>query len=74
MVRRAYNGVMVINRRKIMSLLAATGVGSRIAIAQAPANPDAELQAARQNRLRDAQRVAMVKLPLTTEPAFRFRA
>ncbi len=74
---------MGINRRKALGLVAAGGIGSRIAIAQAPSRPaapvtkvdaDAELQAARDGRLRDAQRVAMVKLPPTTEPAFHFRA
>jgi hypothetical protein len=35
--------------------------------------PDDELQIARAQRLRDAQRIAMVKLPPFTEPAFRFR-
>lgn len=35
--------------------------------------PDDELQLARAMRLRDAQRIAMVKLPPFTEPAFRFQ-
>ena len=52
-------------------------------IAQTPTNsppapgagrsPDDELQLARAGRLRDAQRIASVKLPPFTEPAFLFR-
>jgi hypothetical protein len=78
---------MRINRRKVIGLVAAAGVGARAVVAQAPTppastprtpssprSPDDELQIARRQRLSDAQRVAAVKLPLTTEPAFRFRA
>lgn len=78
---------MRINRRKMIGLAAAVGAGSRVIVAQVAApgaapvgitpgarTADEELQIARQGRLRDAQRVAMVKLPPDTEPAFRFRA
>ncbi len=58
-----------------MGLLAATAAGTGGASGQAqPQNPDAALQAARQERQIDAQRIATVKLPQTVEPAFRFRA
>ncbi len=74
----AYNGLMSINRRKAMGLLAVAGAGVGAVTAQvsatSPRTADQELQIARQGRLRDAQRVAMVKLPQNVEPAFRFRA
>jgi hypothetical protein len=66
---------MGINRRTIMGLLAATAASFRVTFAQAPAasaSPDQDLQAARAERQRDAQRIAAVKLPQTTEPAFQF--
>ena len=69
---------MAIKRREVIGLLVATAAGSRLANAQAPAaapqNAEEELQAARLRRQADAQRIAMVMLPQTTEPAFRFRA
>jgi hypothetical protein len=40
----------------------------------APGSADAEVQAAPQELQLDAQRIAMVKLPQATEPAFVFRA
>lgn len=68
---------MEINRRKAMGLLAAAGAGVGAVTAQvstdSPRTPDQELQIARADRLNDAQRVAMVKLAQTVEPAFRFR-
>jgi hypothetical protein len=69
---------MRLDRRKIIELLAGGGVGARIAEGQAaqpvPPSADAELQAARQRLQSDTQRIAMVKLPQATEPAFHFRA
>ena len=80
---------MNLNRRKAIGLLAVAGAGATAVAAQPPTNspeapaqgrnpaqernPDDELQLARAMRLRDAQRIAMVKLPPFTEPAFRFR-
>lgn len=75
---------MGVNRRNILGLVAVTGAGYRAVIAQVPPaaargaapvrSPDDELQIARAQRLRDAQRIAMVNLPQTVEPAFQFRA
>ena len=69
---------MRINRRRALGVLTAAGAGSRMILAQAPATssrtPDQELEIARSERLRDAQRIATVKLPQNVEPAFRFRA
>jgi hypothetical protein len=69
---------MKVNRRKTLGILAAAAViGPHAAIAQAPpaqpASADALLQSARAGYQGDAQRIAMVKLPQSTEPAFQFR-
>ena len=73
-------GHVKISRRKAAGLAAALGAGSSALLKQAAsAQTDAsrtstpELEIARQQRLRDAQRVAAVKLAQTVEPAFRFR-
>lgn len=75
-----------LNRRRVMGLIAVAGAAAAQvpALAQVPnaarvpnaasRSADDELQLARQGRLRDAQRVAMVKLPQNVEPAFRFQA
>jgi hypothetical protein len=69
---------MDVNRRNIIGLLVACPVITRVVEAQAPpatsGATDADLQAARQRMQRYAQRIAMVKLPPTTEPAVQFRA
>jgi hypothetical protein len=67
---------MDLNRRNIIGILAAGAVSVSVAESQAPPPPAAgdQVQAARQSLQRDAQQIAMVKLPQTTEPAFRFRA
>jgi hypothetical protein len=66
------------NRRSIVGLLGAGVAGAalvRMAEGQAPLpNADAGVQAARQSLQRDAQRIAMVSLPPSTEPAAHFRA
>ena len=81
--RRAYNGLMSPNRRNIIGLLGAgTAVVTMLRVAegqaqpQSPsaASPDSDVQAAKQSLQRDAQRIAMVNLPPTTEPAVHFRA
>jgi len=71
-----YNGLMDVNRREVIGILTAGAAGVTVAEGQQAPSPPAgdELQAARQRLQFDAQRVAMVKLPQTTEPAFRFRA
>jgi hypothetical protein len=66
-----------LKRREVIGILTAGAAGARLAEGQAPAaaapNSDAGVQAARLSLQRDAQRIAMVKLPSTSEPAFRFR-
>jgi hypothetical protein len=70
---------MKVNRRKTLGILAAAVTGAHTTVAQAPppraaAEPDAALQSAREGYRSDAQRIAALKLPQTTEPAFRFQA
>jgi hypothetical protein len=66
---------MDVNRREVIGILAAGATSARVAESQAPPrSPDADTQAARLGYQRDAQRIAMVNLPQTTEPAFHFRA
>jgi hypothetical protein len=68
---------MKVNRRTTLGILAAAAAGARSTIAQAPpsppTSPDAQLQSARASYQGDAQRIAAVKLPQATEPAFQFR-
>jgi hypothetical protein len=77
-------GVVRINRRRLVGLLAGAAAGPG-ALAQAPtaparlpraqgATPDAALQSAREDLKSDIERIAQVKLPQPVEPAFRFRA
>lgn len=64
------------NRRDLIGLLTVGAVVAHVAEGQtppAPLNADGDLQAARLGLQRDAQLIAMVKLPHATEPAFRFR-
>ena len=69
---------MKVNRRTTLRILAAAAGGSRVAAAQAragaPATADQLLQSARGELRDNAKRIAAVKLPRTTEPAFLFRA
>ena len=69
---------MKLNRRASVRILAAVAA-SPVGLAQAPApstrtSADAELQSARNELQDNAQRIAGVKLPRSTEPAFHFRA
>ena len=60
------------------ALLATAGVATQITTAQAPAparvEGDADLETARQQARNNAQLIGRVKLPMTTEPAFKFKA
>jgi hypothetical protein len=61
-------------RRALAQLAAgATALGGQ-APAQTPATPEQELAAAREQARANAQRIASVKLPMSTEPATRFKA
>ena len=63
---------MKLTRRQIASALTAGA-----ALAQTPpqpaANPDAELQAARDRVKANATRLSTVTVPMTVEPAFQFK-
>ena len=69
-----------LTRRRLGALLATSGVAAQVTTAQAPAvqparaEGDADLEAARQQARNTAQAIGRVKLPMTTEPAFRFKA
>jgi hypothetical protein len=64
---------MKVSRRKLLQVLPAAAVPlASEAVAQTPAPPDAELEAARQYLRTGAQVVRQVQLPMTTEPATRF--
>jgi len=69
-----------LTRRRLGALLASSSVAVQIAQAQAPAaqparaEGDADLETARQQARNNAQAIGRVKLPMTTEPAFRFKA
>ena len=66
-----YNGPMDISRRQLAGVvLAAT------ASAQEPPKPaaDAPAEAARLRQRARAEAIAKVSLPMTTEPAFQFKA
>jgi hypothetical protein len=73
---------MKIDRRRTIGILALAGTVLPLVEAQtptqaAPAQPpsaSADLQSARDDLRTDAQRIATVKLPRSTEPAFHFRA
>jgi hypothetical protein len=65
---------MDISRRQLAGVILAG-----TAVAQAPPPPtaqpaDADLEAARSERRAAAQIIARVALPMTTEPAFQFKA
>jgi len=69
-----------IGRRGLARMLAATAAGATASSvsaqgpAQAAAQPDPFLRQAREGLLDDARRIALVPLPRTTEPAYRFKA
>ena len=68
---------MKVNRRTSVRILAGAAASSRAVLAQAPAAKPAdskELQSARDELKEARERIAMVKLPRDTEPAFRFQA
>jgi hypothetical protein len=65
-----------VTRRKLGALLATASASAQITTAQSPARAegDADLETARQQARNNAQLIGRVKLPMTTEPAFRFKA
>jgi len=73
-----YNGPMLVTRRKLAHMLtAAAAVTSTVeAFPQAAPAPstDDDLRSARADLRSNAARIAQVKLPMSTEPAFHFKA
>ena len=68
------NGFMKINRRTTVRILAGAAAASRATLGAPQPPADKQLQSARGD-LKDAgERIARIKLPRATEPAFRFRA
>jgi len=69
---------MDISRRQLAGVILAGTVVSKAAAQTPPAAPaessDADLEAARGERRIAAQIIARVPLPMTTEPAFQFKA
>jgi len=69
-----------LTRRRLGALLASSSVAVQVANAQVPATQpargegDADQESARQQARNNAQAIGRVKLPMTTEPAFRFKA
>ena len=70
-----YNGRMDISRRQLAGVVLAAAV-STPAPAQDPPKPqpDAEVEDARSRQRIGTQLIARVSLPMTTEPAFQFKA
>jgi len=63
---------MDVSRRQLAAVLTGAAVAKAQAQAQAP--PDTELEDARARQRIAAQTIARVPLPMTTEPAFQFKA
>ena len=65
-------------RRQLASMLAASSAALRGQVTNPapplPANPAEELEAARAQIRQNGERLALVDLPLSTEPAVHFRA
>jgi hypothetical protein len=76
MDRPAYNGFrgdqLDLKRRAILEILTVGAAATAVVEAQDSPSADGDLQSARQGLQRDAQRIAMVKLPPATEPAVHF--
>ncbi len=69
-----YNGPMDISRRQLAGVMLAGTAVAQGPQTTAPPSGDAQLEAARAERRTAAQIVARVPLPMTTEPAFQFKA
>ena len=65
---------MEVTRRKLALTLAATAAIPTIAIAQPHSASDEETQSAHDLMRTNSQALAKVKLPMTTEPPFHFKA
>jgi len=65
---------MKITRRKLAAAVAASVTAPLLAQAPAPRTPDQELQAARDRMKSNGDKLAAQSVPMSTEPAFQFRA
>ncbi len=63
---------MKFTRRELAGLIAATPAA--VAQSQAPATPDEELKAARDRIRSNGAALAKGQVPMSTEPAFQFKA
>ena len=72
---RRYNGPMRVTRRKLAQILtAAAAVTTTLEAAPQAPSADEDLRSARADLRSNALRIAQVKLPMSAEPAFRFKA
>jgi hypothetical protein len=74
---KSYNDRMRVTRRKLAQILTAAAAATATveALPQTPAPAaDEELRSARADLRANALRIAQVKLPMSAEPAFRFKA
>jgi hypothetical protein len=65
---------MDISRRQLAGILVASTAVAQAPPSPAPQSADAELEAAKSQQRGRAQIIARVPLPMTTEPAFHFKA
>ena len=65
---------MQLTRRKLGAALAGTAAALGQAPPPVPATPEAELKAAGEQMRRNSDALKKVKLPMSTEPAFQFKA
>jgi hypothetical protein len=65
---------MKLNRRQLMNAAAGSALAARAAAQQTPAPPSDLMKAARDANQRNADTLAKVEIPVSTEPAFQFKA
>ncbi len=65
---------MDVTRRSLARMLAVAAAAQRSGISQTSQPANADLESARDQMRTNAQRIAKVKLPMATEPAFHFKA
>jgi hypothetical protein len=65
---------MDISRRQLAGVILAGTAVAQVPQPPAPQSADAELEGARSERRAAARIIARVALPMTTEPAFQFKA
>ena len=63
-----------LTRRELAAALSAPALLAQTANPPIPKNPDEELKAAREENRRNSEQVAKFPIPMSTEPAIRFKA